>query len=307
MANKYEKVSFRTLDGLTLRAHIYPSNEADPGPGIILLPGFSFVKETLVPRVAEHFQSAGITALAYDPRTLGESDGMPRCDIDPPKHVADFHDALTFLSEHPKVDPARIAYWGFSFNGIVALNAAALDRRAKCVIAISPLMDLSYPERDLQNMLADAMKDRAAQLAGQAPRYVPVVQKNGTCPYGWGAGTSLKEYLVAERIAALVPTYKNETTLQSHYRISTWRPYELLPLIEPTPVLIVTAMQDYMSPPEKQKALYDGLKGPKEYLLVPNKGHMDLLGGSGFEALMAKQVDFLARHLGTQARRKATL
>ncbi|KAK9785904.1 putative Fungal-specific transcription factor domain-containing protein [Seiridium cardinale] len=293
-------VSFRTLDGLTLRAHIYPSNEADPGPGIILLPGFSFVKETLVPRVAEHFQSAGITALAYDPRTLGESDGMPRCDIDPPKHVADFHDALTFLSEHPKVDPARIAYWGFSFNGIVALNAAALDRRAKCVIAISPLMDLSYPERDLQNMLADAMKDRAAQLAGQAPRYVPVVQKNGTCPYGWGAGTSLKEYLVAERIAALVPTYKNETTLQSHYRISTWRPYELLPLIEPTPVLIVTAMQDYMSPPEKQKALYDGLKGPKEYLLVPNKGHMDLLGGSGFEALMAKQVDFLARHLGTQ-------
>jgi fumagillin biosynthesis transferase len=257
--------------------------------------------------VAEHFQSSGITALTYDPRTLGESDGTPRRDIDPPKHVADYHDALTFLQTRPEVDPSCIAYWGFSFNGVVALNAAALDRRAKCVVAISPLTDLSYPEHGLQAMLAEAMADRAAQLAGQEPRYVPVVQNDGTCPFGWGAGTSLDEYRVAERSAAMFATYRNEMTVQTHYRISSWRPYELMSFITPTPVLIVTAEGDYLSPPEKQKALFDSLAGPKEHQLIPNKGHMDLLNGKGFESIMAKQVEFLWKYLDTGNGTKAVL
>lgn len=257
--------------------------------------------------MAEHFQAAGITALAYDPRTLGESEGTPRRDIDPTKHIADFHDALTFLQGRVEVDPARIAYWGFSFNGLVALNAAALDRRARCVIAVSPLTDLSYPERELQILLADAIEDRAAQIAGEEPRYVPVVQKNGNCPYGWGAGTSMNEYQVAEQIASNFPTYRNEMTVQTHYRISTWRPFDLIQLVAPTPILIVTAGEDYMSPPDRQKVLFESLKGPKEHLMVPKRGHMDLLGGKGFGSIMAKQVDFLLKYLDTPVQAKAAL
>ena len=41
------------------------------------------VKEMFVSEVAEQFQAASITALIYDPRTLGLSDGEPRNDIDP--------------------------------------------------------------------------------------------------------------------------------------------------------------------------------------------------------------------------------
>ncbi|KAH8199201.1 hypothetical protein TruAng_006607 [Truncatella angustata] len=304
---RFEKVSFRTLDGLTLRGNIYSPTQRVPGPAVILLPGFSFVKEVLVPKAAEYFQSAGILALCYDPRTLGESEGTPSRDIDPAKHVADFHDALTFLQGHPEVDPAKIAYWGFSFNGVVALNAAALDRRAKCVIAISPLTDLSYPERDLQILYEDAMQDRAAQIAGENPRYVPVVQKDGACPFGWGAGTTTYEYRVAERLAAMLPGYKNEMTVQTHYRISTWRPYDLMPLVSPTPVMIVTAGDDYISPPKKQRVLFDSLQGPKEYLLVKNKGHMDLLNGEDFESIMAKQVRFLLQSTVKSTESKAAL
>ncbi|ETS83615.1 hypothetical protein PFICI_05491 [Pestalotiopsis fici W106-1] len=303
----YEKVSFRTLDGLTLRGHLYLAKGGQLGPAVILLPGFSFIKEILVPKVAEHFQTAGITALSFDPRSLGESDGSPRRDIDPSRHVADLHDALTYLQTLSEVGADRIGFWGFSFNGVVALNAAALDKRARCVIAVSPLTDLSYPEDGLREMLAAAMEDRAAQLAGKAPRYVPVVQKDGNCPFGWGAGTSLIEYGVAERSAAMFENYCNEMSVQSHYRISTWRPYDLIPLVAPTPAMIVTAELDYMSPPEKQKALFNRLTGPKEYQSVPEKGHMDLLGGKGFENIMAKQVDFLIRHLAKQSKMKAAL
>lgn len=261
--------------------------------------------------MAEHFQAAGITALSFDPRGLGESDGSPRRDIDPARHVADLHDALTYLQALPHlVDADRIGLWGFSFNGVVALCAAALDKRARCVVAVSPLTDLSYPEGDggLRDMLAAAMEDRSAQLAGgKTPRYVPVVQKDGTCPFGWGAGTSLVEYGVAERSAAMFENYYNEMSVQSHYRISTWRPYDLIPLVAPTPVMMVTAELDYMSPPEKQKEIFDRFTGPKEYQWVPGKGHMDLLGGRGFESIMAQQVDFLVRHLGKRSKTKAVL
>ncbi|KAI0100769.1 Alpha/Beta hydrolase protein [Nemania sp. FL0031] len=272
---KFEAVSFPTLDGLTLRGNLYPASQ--PGPGIILLPGFSFVKEIMLPKVAEYFQKSGITALAYDPRTLGESDGSPRRDIDPMKHVSDLHDALTFLQKHSMVNPDQVAYWGFSFNGVVALNAAALDKRAKCVIAVSPLADLSYPTEYLHVLLRDAMKDREAQLAGARPIYVPVVQKDGNCPYGWGADT-----------------------IQSHYRISTWRPYDLITQVAPTPVMIVTPTEDKMSPLELQKALFDNLSMPKEHILVLNKGHMDVLSGRGFETIMYDQLKFLRYHLEQQ-------
>jgi alpha/beta superfamily hydrolase len=36
-----------------------------------------------LPGVAKQFQENGITALIYDPRTVGESEGQPRNDIDP--------------------------------------------------------------------------------------------------------------------------------------------------------------------------------------------------------------------------------
>ncbi|KAJ8124886.1 hypothetical protein O1611_g8754 [Lasiodiplodia mahajangana] len=290
--SRFEAVSFPTLDGLTLRGNLYPASQR--GPGIILLPGFSFIKEIMLPKVAEYFQKSGITALAYDPRTLGESDGSPRRDIDPTKHVSDLHDALTFLQKHPKVNPDQIAYWGFSFNGVVALNAAALDKRAKCVIAVSPLADMSYPTEHLHALLRDAMKDREAQLAGAGPAYVPVVQKDGNCPYGWGPGTSINEYQVAEKSALVFPTYKNEMSIQSHYRISVWRPYDLIPQVAPTPVMIVTPTEDRMSPLKRQKALFDNLAMPKEHILIPNKGHMDVLAGHGFESIMCGQIKFLS-------------
>ncbi|KAJ3575454.1 hypothetical protein NPX13_g4028 [Xylaria arbuscula] len=303
--SKVEQVSFPTLDGLTLRGNLYPASER--GPGIILLPGFSFVKEIMLPKVAESFQKSGITAFAYDPRTLGESDGSPRRDIEPAKHVSDLHDALTFMQKHPIVDPEQIAYWGFSFNGVVALNAAALDKRAKCVIAVSPLTDLSYPSEHLPILLREAMEDRQAQLAGAKPTYVPVIQKDGSCPYGWGPGTGMSEYQVAEKSASLFPTYENEMTVQSHYRISTWRPYDLIPQVAPTPVMIVTPEEDRMSLPGAQKALFDNLKMPKEHLFVPKKGHMDVFTGKAFNTIMGEQVRFLRYHFGQQPGIKATL
>lgn len=106
---------------------------------------FNFTKEMFVAEIAEYFQQAGFTTLTYDPRSIGQSDGSPRNNIDPSRNAADYHDALSFLKTHALVDPSRIAFWGFSFSGMVALTAAALDKRAKAVVAVCPLSVFEYP------------------------------------------------------------------------------------------------------------------------------------------------------------------
>lgn len=122
-----------------------------------------------VPEVAASFQALGVTALVYDPRTLGVSDGLPRNDIYPAKQAEDYSDALTFLSSLPMVDPERIAFWGMSFSATIALCAGALDKRAKLVIAICPLLNFEYTPDKFPKVLAKSMKDRESQIMGNEP------------------------------------------------------------------------------------------------------------------------------------------
>ena len=43
----------------------------------------------LLPEVARAFQDMGFHALTYDPRSIGDSDGLPRNQIDPLKQAED--------------------------------------------------------------------------------------------------------------------------------------------------------------------------------------------------------------------------
>ena len=45
--------------------------------------------------MATWFQQHGLTVLVYDVRTVGESDGEPRSDLDQRKLIEDMHDAVT--------------------------------------------------------------------------------------------------------------------------------------------------------------------------------------------------------------------
>lgn len=119
----------------------------------------------LLPEVAEFFQNAGVTALIYDPRSIGLSDGSPRNEIDPMKQVEDYSDALTFLTTLPIVEASQLGFWGMSLSGVVALCAAALDRRVKFLITVCPSSKY-YTEEKREILLAKAVKDRVSQAKG---------------------------------------------------------------------------------------------------------------------------------------------
>src|SRR5437588_2459821 len=76
----------------------------------------------------------GYVTLRFDMRGCGESEGEFGRVICL-EQVEDTRNALTFLAQHPAVDPKRISVVGSSFGGAVAVYAGGVDERFAAVIS----------------------------------------------------------------------------------------------------------------------------------------------------------------------------
>lgn len=252
-----------------------------------------------LPDVAKAFQSSGITALIYDPRSIGLSDGTPRNEIDPMKQSEDVSDALTFMSEMSIVDPDQMGIFGISFSGAVALCTASVDRRIKFVVAICPASEYQYSPERVQKVLAICIKDRESQLKGNKPFYIPMIDDEGDNPAGFNFGVDRSEGARIVRNAkqlgmeGLAPHHVNRTTVQSYYKLHIWHPSALWKTLDATPVLFVVPELDIMCPPAVQLRYYNALSGPKRWHLEKGRGHMDITEGDHLADLMKVQVAFV--------------
>lgn len=148
MGLQREDVEFVSL-GATLRGWLYHPEGGDKfAPAVILTHGFTATRTMTIDKYAETFAHAGIAALVYDHRGFGASDGEPRREINHFFQAQGYRDALTFLSGRPEIDPARIAIWGDSLSGNVALLVAAVDERPAAVVAQVPGCGKELPPMD---------------------------------------------------------------------------------------------------------------------------------------------------------------
>ena len=247
-----------------------------------------------MPDAAEYFQKAGFTALIFDPRSTGLSDGQPRNEIDPVKQVEDLSDAATFLSDLPMVDPLQVGFWGMSFGAVVSLCAASLDKRAKFAIALCPLTDFEYPLEKRPQILAKCIRDRVSQLKGNAPFYLPMVTEKGENPAGFGSGIHKGRYAKLVEVGKeLAPNHVNRTTLQSYSKMFMWQPFSLWQHLSPTPVLFVVPELDAVSPAEAQLHRFGSLSDPKRLHVEPGIGHEEILVGEHLPSLMKLQIEFI--------------
>lgn len=133
----FEKISFRTADGLTLRGwYIPPQN----GAVIILLHPY-YGDRMGVMRPAEMLYQQGYGLLMYDQRASGESDGAIRSLgwLD----IPDVQKAVDFVIARQK--DAKIGISGCSSGGAIALGGAALSPAIGAVAADAP-SPLSWDE-----------------------------------------------------------------------------------------------------------------------------------------------------------------
>lgn len=119
----YTRVEFPAIDGTILRGNFYRgTNAAASAPLVIFVHGLGLVKEQYLENWFKYFVADGYHVLAYDNRSFGHSDGLPRNNFDWSGQAEDFIDAVTFASSMPDVDSSKIFGWGVAHaGGVVAM------------------------------------------------------------------------------------------------------------------------------------------------------------------------------------------
>ena len=261
-----------------------------------------------LPTTAAAFQAGGITTLIYDSRGAGISDGVPRNDINPFCQVDDLSDALTFLASHSSIDSRQgIGLWGMSLSATVAMTTAALDRRARFVIAVCPATEPTYTAAKLTPLLAKATKDRESRIKGNDPFYVPVITKTGNTPLGLDlgfAGEGIRHRLQVDNDTdslrvQLAPNYADRTTVGSYRNILLWEPSHMWKYLT-QPVLFVLSESDSLIGSDMQLRHYENLPGLKRLHIAAGTNHMNIIDGKGQQKVNEAQVMFVRDVLGNR-------
>jgi fermentation-respiration switch protein FrsA (DUF1100 family) len=287
-------------EGVTLPGWFYPAEgRPGPAPAIVMAHGFSAVKEMYLDSFAEVFAGAGLNVLVFDNRNFGASDGEPRQEIDPVAQVRDYRHAITWACGLPEVDPLRIGIWGSSYSGGHVVVVAAADRRVKAVVSQVPVISGSANLRALVRadliggLRASFDADRAARYGGAAPAMLPVVSED---LFGAAALPTPDSWTWFTETAKLrAPAWRNEVTLRSVEMFAEYEPTAYIPLISPTPLLLIPAREDHLTPAHLAIDAYEKALEPKKLVILPG-GHFDAYV-SGFEAASGAACDWFVQHL----------
>src|SRR4051794_29232289 len=266
-------------EGVPLRGWFYPGGQpGDRAAAVVMAHGFSAVKEMYLDDYAETFAAAGLNALVFDNRNFGASDGKPRQEFDPWAQVRDYRHAITYASTLPEVDAGRIGIWGSSYSGGHVLVVAAIDRRVKAVVSQVPLISGHDNMRALvrADFIAGFREqfdaDRLARFQGQPPAMVPVVAEDPLAPSALPTPDSWQWFTETGRTRA--PAWRNEVTLRSVEMFTEYEPVTYIPYISPTPLLMLPALGDHLTPSELAIAAFDKAHEPKKLQILPG-GHFD--------------------------------
>ena len=255
-----------TSGGVVLRGWLRTPETVAPYPLVILAHGLGGLKEWTIPDVASALVGAGIAALAFDYRNFGDSDGLPREEVDHCGQIEDWKSAITFATTLPEIDSERIGIWGTSLGGRNVLAVAALDRRITCVLAQVPLitstpllasMFVTGGDLDLYyRVLAEDRRDRAL---GKEPRYIQF-ENDPSADYDQYWATFGEE----ER-----RNWNPRLTVRSFEPTPLDDILHLMKRIAPTPLRMILTDQDTLCSTPTQLEAYASALEPKSLLVVP--------------------------------------
>lgn len=269
-----------------------------PAPGVVMAHGFSGVKEQ-IDHYAAAFARRGLTALVFDHRGFGGSDGSPRQDVDPLRQLADWRDALTFAGGLDEIEATRgLGVWGSSFAGGLAMVLAADDARVRCVVAQIPHVSGHANGRELfgpqerTSLASRFAADRVARLNGEDAVTIPVF---ATAPDELGALPPAVGPRYVDAITEAAPSWRNEVTLRSLEHALTFEPGGWIAHVTPTPLLMIVAAQDVVTFPHHQVAAFAAAHEPKRLVMHPG-GHFDTYL-EHFDQTSGAAADWFAEHL----------
>jgi len=228
---KIKKISFLS-EGETIRGHLLlPSRLNDRHPAIIKchgLPG----SPNQVSGIASELAQAGFVVLTFNFRGIRHSNGL----FSYAGEIIDAGNGISFLEGLNYVDRNRIAIYGASFGGAVAICRAAIDMRITCIAVRAPVYDTErFIEKLTQNY---SPKSILIELSGAVH------------------GIKKENFWICFR--------KN---------VKMYNPMDLVSKISPRALLVVTGDEDKIIGLDGVKDLFERAKEPKTLKIVSGADH----------------------------------
>lgn len=280
----HQKVNFKNRYGITLVGDLYlPKNRAGRRLAALAVGGpFGAVKEQSSGLYAQTMAERGFVTLAFDASFTGESSGEPRNVASPDINTEDFSAAVDYLGLHSSVDRERIGIIGICGWGGMALNAVAVDKRVKAVVAstmydMTRVMSKGYNDSVTLEQRTQTLEQLSRQRWEDASNRTPAYQP----PYNDLRGGEA-QFLVDYHDYYRTPRGYHARSVNSGNSWTQTTPLSFMNMpiltyikeISPRPVLLIhgeKAHSRYFS-----ETAYAAAATPKELMIIPGANHTDL-------------------------------
>lgn len=304
-----QKVSFKNQYELNVVGNLFiPKGLANTArsPAIIVGHPMGAVKEQSSNLYAQKLAEQGFVTLALDLSFWGESEGSPRNAVLPDMYAEDFSAAVDYLGTRHFIDRQRVGVLGICGSGSFVISAAKIDPRMKAIATVS-MYDMGAANRNgLKH--SQTLEQRKQVIAAAAEqRYVEFT--GGKIEYTGGTVQELntdthpiqREFFDFYRTprgeftpTSSSPQQSTRPTLSSNTKFMNFYPFVDIESISPRPMLFVAGENAHSR--EFSEEAFRLAGEPKELVIVPNAGHVDLYDRVNLIPF-AKLTQFFQTHL----------
>ncbi|WP_202210516.1 alpha/beta hydrolase [Pseudomonas paraversuta] len=284
-----QKVNFKNQYQMNVSGNLFVPKSLDANtrsPAIVVGHPMGAVKEQSANLYATKLAEKGFVTLSLDLSFWGESEGLPRNAVSPDIYAEDFSAAVDFLGTRPFIDKERIGALGICGSGSFVISAAKIDPRMKAIATVS-MYDMGAANRNglKHGQTLEQRKETIAQAAQQ--RYVEFT--GGETLYTSGTVHQLDEntHPIQREFYDFYRTPRGEytpasssreltthPTLTSNIKFMNFYPFNDIETISPRPMLFIAGADAHSR--EFSEEAYKLAGQPKELVIIPGAGHVDL-------------------------------
>jgi len=284
-----QKVAFKNQYQMKTAGNLFVPKDLKPGSksaAVIVGHPMGAVKEQSSNLYAQKLAEQGFVTLAIDLSFWGESDGQPRNAVSPEIYAEDFSAAVDYLGTQTFVDRNRIGILGICGSGSFVISAAKIDPRMKAVATVS-MYDMGAANRNgLKHSVTVEQRKQAIAVAAEQ-RYVEF--SGGETRYTSGTVHELtdksnpieREFYDFYRTPrgeftpqGQSPSLTTHPTLTSNVKFMNFYPFNDIETISPRPMLFIAGENAHSR--EFSEEAYRLAGQPKELVIIPGAGHVDL-------------------------------
>ncbi|MEH6350278.1 alpha/beta hydrolase [Pseudomonas sp. 3JA] len=284
-----QKVNFKNQYQMNVAGNLFipkKLNGKARNPAIVVGHPMGAVKEQSANLYATKMAERGFVTLSLDLSFWGESEGQPRNAVSPDIYAEDFSAAVDFLSAQPFVDKERIGAIGICGSGSFVISAAKIDPRMKAIATVS-MYDMGAVNRNgLKH--SQTLEQRRAIIA-QATQQRNVEFAGGETLYTSGTVHQLDDntHPIQREFYDFYRTPRGEftpsssskdltthPTLTSNVKFMIFYPLNDIKTISPHPMLFIAGADAHSR--EFSEEAYKLAGQPKELVIIPGAGHIDL-------------------------------